>query len=143
MWTEESCHFRLSPLVCLLRLGRQSRRSGFKLCSYLSFFFFFCGPHLKSSTMLVGSQLVHLLSCLLLVSILKELCYEIYQNSNSTNCLQIEWNTKNNFSKTCYDGIDNTVNKNDGTDGQTWRKLQRIVIVGFWKQFFKVSFCCL
>ena len=46
-------------------------------------FYFFCGHHLKFSTMLVGSQLVKLL----LVSILKELCYEMYQNSN---CHQIE-----------------------------------------------------
>ena len=38
MLTEESCHFRLSPLVCVLRLGRQLRRSGFNLCSYLSIF---------------------------------------------------------------------------------------------------------
>ena len=38
MLTEESCHFRLSPLVCVLRLGRQLRRSGFKLRSYLSIF---------------------------------------------------------------------------------------------------------
>ena len=26
---------------------------------------------------------------------------------------------KNNFSRTCWEGINNTVNKKDGTDGQT------------------------
>ena len=68
----------------------------------------------------------------------KELSHEIYQNSNSGDPLQNEWNIKIT-AQTLHEGINNTANKKGDMDGQTWRRWKRIAIGVFENRFSKLE----
>ena len=68
----------------------------------------------------------------------KELCHEIYQNSNSGNPHQNEWNIKIT-AHTLHEGINNTANKKGDMDGQTWRRWKRTATGVFENRFSKLE----
>ena len=68
----------------------------------------------------------------------KELSHEIYQNSNSGNPHQNEWNIKIT-AQTLHEGIYNTANKKGDMDGQTRRRWKRIAIGVFENRFSKLE----
>ena len=62
----------------------------------------------------------------------------MYQNSNSGNPHQNEWNIKIT-AQTLHEGINNTANKKEDMDGQTWRRWKRIAIGVFENRFSKLE----
>ena len=61
---------------------------------------------------------------------LKELCYEICQNSNGKSCHQFKLGEILKYQlKLLKEGISNTANTKEGIDGQTWSGLKWIAII--------------
>ena len=72
---------------------------------------------------------------------LKELCHEIYQNSNQGNCHRTEWNIKITAQKVRRKykwSLNDTANTKGSTDGQILGRLKRIAILVFENFIFVV-----